>query len=94
MMTYYINNWQYAYLDLNLTNKILFAMCKFLHKQEKVDDLQATLERQRKEIKKRRDTESTLQTDIDDLREEMGQSPNNPVCSLGRLGHIFLFQKM
>lgn len=44
---------------------------------EKVDDLQATLERQRKEIKKRRDTESTLQTDIDDLREEMARKDKN-----------------
>uniref|UniRef100_K1PYW1 Centrosomal protein of 290kDa coiled-coil region domain-containing protein n=1 Tax=Magallana gigas TaxID=29159 RepID=K1PYW1_MAGGI len=44
---------------------------------EKVDDLQATLERQRKENKKRRDTESTLQTDIDDLREEIARKDKN-----------------
>ncbi|XP_061195068.1 centrosomal protein of 290 kDa-like isoform X3 [Saccostrea echinata] len=44
---------------------------------EKVDDLQLTVERQRKEIKKRKDTEATLQTDIDDLREEIGRKEKN-----------------
>lgn len=68
-------------------------MCKFLQKQEKVDDLQATLERQRKENKKRRDTESTLQTDIDDLREEIGQSPEWPCLLFGQIWSCFSFSK-
>ncbi|XP_056015074.1 centrosomal protein of 290 kDa-like [Ostrea edulis] len=44
---------------------------------EKMDDLQSTVERQRKEIKKRKDTEATLQTDVDDLREEMARKDKN-----------------
>lgn len=58
-----------------------------------MDDLQATLERHRKEIKKRRDTESTLQTDIDDLREEMGQSPEWPCLLIGQIWSYMSFKK-
>ncbi|KAL3881749.1 hypothetical protein ACJMK2_028144 [Sinanodonta woodiana] len=40
---------------------------------EQVEDLQTQAERQKKEIKKRREQESTLHTEIDDLKEEMGR---------------------
>ncbi|WAR07060.1 CE290-like protein [Mya arenaria] len=40
---------------------------------DQIEDLQSTVERQRKEAKKRKDKEQTLQADIDDLREELAQ---------------------
>ncbi|KAK3096658.1 hypothetical protein FSP39_002154 [Pinctada imbricata] len=38
---------------------------------DKCEDMQVMIDKQKKEIKKRKDAESTLQTDLDELREEM-----------------------
>ena len=39
--------------------------------QDQVEDLQNSVERQRKELKKRKDKETSLQAEMDDFREEL-----------------------
>lgn len=42
--------------------------------QDQIEDLQNTIERQKKELKKRKDKENSLQTEIDDFREELSKN--------------------
>ena len=42
--------------------------------QDQIEDLQNQQERQKKELKKRKDRETNLQTEVDDAREELGKS--------------------
>lgn len=51
--------------------------------QDQIDELQTQVEKQKKEIKKRKDQQNTLQTEIDDLREEMGRIMLTPVFNNG-----------
>ncbi|XP_071113169.1 centrosomal protein of 290 kDa-like [Haliotis cracherodii] len=44
---------------------------------EQIEDLQLQVERQKKEIKKRKENEHTLQTDLEDTREEFSQKERN-----------------
>ena len=40
--------------------------------QDQIEDLQNQHDRQKKELKKKKDREANLHTEIDDLREELG----------------------
>ena len=55
--------------SMNRFDKKYRLCCLLL--QDQIEDLQSTVEKQKKELKKRKDKESTLQTEVDDFREEL-----------------------
>lgn len=48
-----------------------FIFCFNALVQDQIEDLQNTIEKQKKELKKRKDKENSLQAEVDDFRMEL-----------------------